>query len=106
MVDIEEIKDEIIERLKPLDPERVILFGSYASGVATKDSDIDLFIVNNNAEDSRYEAKALMHLRDLTHKYHIGFDVLSASDTFLRERKDYFYKNDILGRGKVLYAKK
>ena len=45
MVDIEELKQEILERLRPLDPERVILFGSYAHGNPTEDSDIDLYVV-------------------------------------------------------------
>jgi len=45
MVDIEELKREILERLRPLDPERVILFGSYAHGNPTEDSDIDLYVV-------------------------------------------------------------
>jgi len=106
IVDIEQVKAEIVERLKPLDPDRVILFGSYAYGTPTEDSDIDLFLVNNKTVDSQYEAKALMSLRDLIHKHHIGFDVLSASDEFLKQREDYFYKEDILGRGKILYAKK
>lgn len=106
MVDIEVLKYEIIERLKPLDPDRIILFGSYAYGTPNEDSDIDLFLVNNKTIDDRYEAKALMSLRDLIHKHHIGFDVLSASDNFLKERVDYFYKEDILSKGKILYAKK
>jgi Nucleotidyltransferase domain. len=45
VVDIEELKQEILERLRPLDPERVILFGSYAHGNPTEDSDIDLYVV-------------------------------------------------------------
>jgi len=28
----EDIKNQLVERLKPLNPERVILFGSYAYG--------------------------------------------------------------------------
>jgi predicted nucleotidyltransferase len=32
VVDIEELKREIFERLRPLNPELVILFGSYAHG--------------------------------------------------------------------------
>jgi len=32
MVDIETIKSEIVERLKPLNPNKIILFGSYAYG--------------------------------------------------------------------------
>ena len=48
MIDIEQIKAEIIERLKPLDPEKVILFGSYAYGTPTEDSDIDLYVVTKD----------------------------------------------------------
>lgn len=105
MVDIEKIKDEIVKRLMPLAPDRVILFGSYAYGTPNEDSDIDLFLVNNKTVDDRYEAKALMRLRDLTHKHHIGFDILSASDAFLQQREDHFFKEDILSKGKILYAK-
>ncbi|MDP3432446.1 MAG: nucleotidyltransferase domain-containing protein, partial [Bacteroidota bacterium] len=39
------VKNEIIEFLRPIDPEKVILFGSYAYGTPDADSDIDLYIV-------------------------------------------------------------
>ena len=42
------VQQEILERLKPLQPEKVILFGSYAYGEPTKDSDIDLLVVTND----------------------------------------------------------
>ena len=48
MLDIEQIKLEIIERLKPLNPNKIILFGSYAYGKPREDSDIDLYIVTND----------------------------------------------------------
>jgi predicted nucleotidyltransferase len=105
MVDIEKIQHEIVECLKPLQPDKVILFGSYAHGTANEDSDIDLFLIKDTQEDARgYQVDALMHLRDLTYKYHIGFDVLSASPAFLQSREDYFYKVDILKNGKVIYV--
>jgi len=47
-IDIEKLKKEIVERLKPLSPYKIILFGSYAYGNPTKDSDIDLYIVTND----------------------------------------------------------
>ncbi len=43
MINIEKIKLEIVERLKPLKPDKIILFGSYAYGTPTEHSDIDLF---------------------------------------------------------------
>ncbi len=48
MVNIEELKPLIVEKLKSLNPEQIILFGSYAYGTPTKDSDIDLYVVTND----------------------------------------------------------
>ncbi|MDP2889206.1 MAG: nucleotidyltransferase domain-containing protein [Bacteroidota bacterium] len=42
------VKNQIISNLRILDPEKVILFGSYAYGIPTEDSDIDLYIVTKN----------------------------------------------------------
>ena len=47
MIDIEELKPQIIERLKPLNPDKIILFGSYAYGEPNEDSDIDLFLIKD-----------------------------------------------------------
>lgn len=106
MINIEKIQAEIIERLKPLHPEKIILFGSYAYGNPTEDSDIDLFLVKDTPKDKacNYEVDAMMRLRDLIRRYHIGFDVLAAPQEFLDNREDYFYKVDILTNGKVIYA--
>lgn len=48
MINIEEVKTELIEQLKPLDLDKVILFGSFANGTPTEDSDIDLYIVTKD----------------------------------------------------------
>lgn len=42
------MKLDILRRLKPLDLDQVILFGSYAYGTPTKDSDIDLYVVTKD----------------------------------------------------------
>lgn len=103
MVDITELKPLIVERLRSLNPDKIILFGSYAYGTPSENSDIDLFLVKDGDEPN-IEAKALVKLRDLMKKYSIGFDVLSASSQFLAGREDPFYKHDILSKGKVLYG--
>ncbi|MGQ9786384.1 MAG: nucleotidyltransferase domain-containing protein [Anaerolineae bacterium] len=48
MMDIEELRQEILERLRPLDLERIILFGSYARGDPMEGSDIDLYVVTKD----------------------------------------------------------
>ena len=40
-----ELADKIVEALKPIDPYRVILFGSHAWGEPKEGSDIDLYVV-------------------------------------------------------------
>jgi predicted nucleotidyltransferase len=44
----EEIKNRIVESLKPLDLEKLVLFGSYANGNPTDESDIDLYVVTKD----------------------------------------------------------
>ena len=48
MIDIEKIKPLIIKRLKPLKPNKIILFGSYAYGTPNENSDIDLYVVTQD----------------------------------------------------------
>lgn len=48
MIDIEKIKLEIINKLKPLKPNKIILFGSYAYGEPNENSDIDLYVVSSD----------------------------------------------------------
>lgn len=102
-INIEELKPLIIERLKPLNPDKIILFGSYAYGTPTEDSDIDLFIEKNHLENN-IEAVALLRLRDLMKKYQIGFDILSATKQEILGREDCFYKTDILQKGIKIYG--
>jgi len=111
MIDIEVLKHEIIERLKPLDPDKIILFGSYAYGTPTKDSDIDLFLVKNDLEIDelkKYTLESQKHLFDLQKKYLIGLDLFADSTSRAMQRlkniKDQFY-SDIFDQGIVIYAK-
>ncbi len=44
----DDLRQQISEALKPAHPEKVILFGSYAWGQPTEDSDIDLYVVTQD----------------------------------------------------------
>lgn len=106
MIDIEELKSKIVERLKPLSPNKIILFGSYAYGIPNEDSDIDLYLIKNNLSEQtakKYTREARKKVRDLIFQYKIGFDILAAPEEYIRSKEDYFYKVDILQKGKILY---
>lgn len=110
MIDIEQIKSEIVERLKPLNPDKVILFGSYAYGTPTKDSDIDLFLIKDGIATSdmrNYKLELQKKLIQLQKKYLIGIDLFvdsSRVDEKLNIMQDQFY-SDIINNGKIIYAK-
>jgi len=49
--------EEIVRRVLTVStPERIILFGSAATGEMTRDSDIDLLVVERNPDDRRRES--------------------------------------------------
>jgi len=111
MVDIEILKEEIIQRLKPFNPDKIILFGSYAYGLPNKDSDIDLFLLKDDLkiEDMReYKLNLQKKLFDLQKKYLLGVDLFVDSSERMKKRidevKDQFY-DEILEKGKVIYVK-
>ena len=106
MVDIEVLKKEIVERLKPLEPDKIILFGSYANGTATEESDVDLFLLKDGllqSEKRDYLLCARKRLRELIYKYHKGIDVLVDSAEEIYQKTDYFHKVDVIQNGVVIY---
>ena len=82
-------------------PEKVILFGSYADGSATDNSDVDLLVVMpHTGPPARKSAEVRSRLRP-------GFalDLIVRSSEQLAERiamSDYFLL-DIVEKGDVLY---
>ena len=70
MLNIDEIKDEIVSALMPLKPDKIILFGSYARGEANENSDLDLFLIKKGLKDfTKYEIEARKRLRNIILNY-------------------------------------
>jgi predicted nucleotidyltransferase len=94
----------ISERLKKeYHAEKVILFGSYARGEATEDSDVDLFIIAPTNERF-FERMATVRrlVRDLSYKIPFSPIVLTQSEVELRlQRGDQFVKQ-IINKGVYL----
>ncbi|MDR2577705.1 MAG: nucleotidyltransferase domain-containing protein [Chitinispirillales bacterium] len=104
--------EEMTERLKKLKPHKVILFGSYADGNPTEDSDLDVAVILDSNEiletftermnRSRPVSKAVREVN-----YKIAMDILVYSkaevDYLIREGNDFV--KEIENKGKVLYEK-
>jgi len=90
-----------MSRIEEFGVEQVILFGSYAEGKATEDSDVDLLIIG--PFDGR-SADALVKIRmKLRPKFPLDIIVRKPEDIRRRlEMGDLFIK-EIIEEGKVLY---
>jgi predicted nucleotidyltransferase len=96
---------EITRRLLDVsDPERIILFGSYARGDHDPDSDLDLLVVLEGVSTPRKESTRLRRsLRGLL----IPVDILVATPEQIERHKDsvgMIYRS-ALSEGKVIYER-
>jgi len=86
------IADKLIPYLKLLvekfNPEQIVLFGSYAYGNPTRDSDVDLLIVKKTEKSPREEATAIRKaFQPLRHSVaNLAFDIMVRDPEDLRER--------------------
>ena len=95
---------KIISRIvKKYQPEKIILFGSFAWGKPSEDSDIDLLIIKKTKK--RF-LNRLFEVRKIVDG-EIPLDVLVHTPEEIEKRLklgDFFYR-EIIERGKVLYEK-
>ncbi len=87
MVNLDRLKDEIVEKLKPIKPEKIILFGSYAYGKPNENSDIDLCIVEKDYKNRWAEKRKI---RNLLKNIKLSKDILNP-----KVEEFNFYKNEI-----------
>jgi len=101
-----ELIDYIVEKIvQEIQPEKIILFGSYARGDFERDSDLDLFIIKDGKESSRImrrKVDALLWGR----RFPVDLIVRKPKEVEWNFRaKNPFYLYHIFKDGKVLYEK-
>jgi uncharacterized protein len=101
MVDLTEIKafsQQIVEKFQP---ERIILFGSYAYGQPNEDSDVDLLVILP-FEDMPVQT-AIAIRRQV--KSPFPLDLMARTPEQIQQRLDMgdFFIQDIISNGHILY---
>jgi len=107
MIDIETIKSQIVKALMPLQPEKIILFGSYAYGIPNEDSDLDICItkksISSKIKEKSTIRKALKNIK-------IFKDILLETTHYFLSHSDERWINKVLydarHKGIVLYEQK
>ena len=99
------ILDEMVRRLvAEFQPEKIILFGSYAWGEPNEDSDIDLFVIVPDNKERRIDQmhRAYRCVSGLG----VPVDVLVRTHAEVERYRNVYasLECEVLERGKVLYG--
>ncbi len=99
----DEIKAQANIIIKKFDPEKVILFGSYAHGRPTLESDVDLLvIVDTNKSTLKLSAEIAL---SLDHSFPLDIIVKTPDQVEKRIENGDFFLEDIINHGTVLYER-
>ena len=95
---IRRFASEIATRFRP---ERIVLFGSYANGAPTQDSDVDILVVMPAADDVTQAVRIRMAV---SAPFPVDLLVRTPNELSRRiELGDWFFR-EIISQGDVLYA--
>jgi len=98
MIDIEKLKPKIVEALTSLNPEKIILFGSYAYGTPNENSDLDICVVEKDYENKWQEK---LKIRNLLNDIRMPIDILNPKmdeyEFYSKEINSVYYDIDKQG---------
>lgn len=96
----------IVKAIKEtLNPEKIILFGSYSRGEQTKDSDIDLAVIKKTPPKPGEVASVLTYLYRGGYSWKASPDIHLFSEKVFNERlrSNSFFITEV-AKGKTIYA--
>ena len=103
---IKEVTDIIVEEIQP---EKVLLFGSYASGVPDKYSDIDIIVIVSKELEKRKRIENVVRLNILTALPNLmfpkDFKIYSLKEYRRLKESKYSFLASALKNAKTLYER-
>ncbi len=102
---VAEALPEAVRRIvEALHPEKIVLFGSYAYGTATPDSDVDLLVV---METDAPDVERCLAVSRLLRPRPVPVDIIVRTPSEIQSalRADDFFTAEIFSRGQVLYER-
>lgn len=105
---LSETLPQAIENLiRQIQPEKIILFGSYAYGTPTPDSDVDLLVVVRAKEGESYTERYLRVASALTPRlFPLDLIVKTPEEIEAAQQQFFPFLREILTKGICLYERK
>jgi len=95
---IQQIVQQIVDRFHP---RKVILFGSYARGTPTADSDVDLLVVMETDENPLHTAARIS--ASIDHPFPLDILVFRPSELQASFERQGIFATEVMTNGVVLY---
>lgn len=102
----------LVENLKSTQPEKIILFGSYAYGNPNEDSDLDILVVTGEnyipscfAEKSKIYLRVASAISDIKKEFPVDLIVHTKEMHQKFIETNSLFARELLTKGKVLYEK-
>lgn len=102
----------IVEKLKETQPEKIILFGSYAYGEPGDNSDLDILVVtSDDILPSSFSEKSMIYLRiskaisEIKREFPVDLIVHTKPMHKKFIENNSLFARELLRKGKVLYEK-
>lgn len=97
--------NEIIKKIASgYDPEKIILFGSYARGRATQDSDVDIFVIKES-DLTRPQRGAQLRRILLGSRIPMDIVVYTPCEIASEKQNKYSFVHEVLNTGIVVYER-
>lgn len=99
--EISTLVDRIVERI---DPDKVIVFGSYAKGTATAKSDLDLLVIKDTGLPTRLRSMPLLPIvADVL--VHVDVHVYTPEEVKEYGKERYSFLESVLRTGLLVHPK-
>jgi predicted nucleotidyltransferase len=96
---------QIVEKIRETSqPDKIYLFGSYASGKPKEKSDLDICIIKNNFQDKNHE---LLKVKKSIFNIGVPIDILLFSGENFAKRQNVWgsVQYEIFHNGAIMYEK-
>ena len=104
MIGSDKIADIVTKIVSGYNPDKIILFGSYATGKPTEDSDLDLMVIK--ATDLPRPQRTVQ-VRKMLYGAMIPIDLIVYTPQEIAESKEnkFSFVSEVLNTGKTLYER-
>jgi len=104
MIGTDKISDIVKKIVSGYNPDKIILFGSYATGNPNEDSDLDLFVIK---ETDLPRPQRTVQVRKMIYGSMVPIDLIVYTPKEIEESRNnrFGFVYEVLNTGKILYER-